>query len=150
MSDYQATENPVYPAVENPTRADALRSRRVVRVVLRVLLAHFFVAIGVLHFVIPGTFAQIVPPYLPAPLALVYISGYFEILGGCCIMIPAVRRAAGWGLIALLIAVFPANLHMAFNDVPVDGRTLSPLVLWLRLPFQLVFIVWVWWCARDD
>jgi uncharacterized membrane protein len=124
--------------------------RHVLRVVLRVLLAHSFVAIGVLHFVRPGMFAQIVPPYLPAPLALVYISGYFEILGGCSIMIPAVRRAAGWGLIALLIAVFPANLHMAINDVPVDRKTLPPLVLWLRLPLQLVFIVWVWWCARDD
>ena len=136
--------------VESPAPANAPRWRRVVRVVLRVLLAHFFVAVGVLHFVIPGTFAQVVPPYLPAPLVLVYISGYFEILGGCCIMIPAVRQAAGWGLIALLIAVFPANLHMALNDVPVDGRTLSPLVLWLRLPLQLVFGVWVWWCARDD
>jgi uncharacterized membrane protein len=137
-------------AVENPARANAPRWRRVVRVVLRVLLAHFFVAVGVLHFVRPGFFEQIVPPYLPAPLALVYISGYFEILGGCCIMIPAVRRAAGWGLIALLIAVFPANLHQTLNNVPLDGQPVSPLLLWLRLPFQLVFGVWVWWCARDD
>jgi uncharacterized membrane protein len=124
--------------------------RVILRVALRVLLAHLFVAIGVLHFVRPGFFEQIVPPYLPQPLALVYISGYFEILGGCCIMIPAVRLAAGWGLIALLIAVFPANLHMALNDVHVDGKAASPLLLWLRLPLQLVFIVWVWWCARDD
>jgi uncharacterized membrane protein len=128
----------------------APRWRVFLRVVLRVLLAHLFVAVGVLHFVHPGVFEQIVPPYLPWPLALVYISGYFEILGGCCIMIPVVRRAAGWGLIALLIAVFPANLHMAINDVHVNGNATPPLLLWLRLPLQLVFIVWVWWCARDD
>jgi uncharacterized membrane protein len=137
-------------AEEQSPRKSAPRWRRVLRVIFRVLLAHAFVAIGVLHFVRPGTFEQIVPPYLPWPLALVYISGYFEILGGCCIMNPAVRRAAGWGLIAVLIGVFPANLHMAVNDVPVNGQHLSPLALWLRLPFQLVFIVWVWWCARDD
>jgi uncharacterized membrane protein len=107
------------------------------------------VAVGVLHFVRPRFFEQIVPPYLPWPLALVYISGYFEILGGCCIMIPAVRRLAGWGLIALLIAVFPANIHMAVNNVVPEGATFTPLQLWLRLPLQLVFIAGVWWCARD-
>jgi uncharacterized membrane protein len=123
--------------------------RVLLRRVLRVLLAHLFGFVGVLHFVRPHFFEQIVPPYLPWPLALVYISGYFEILGGCCIMIPAVRQAAGWGLIALLIAVFPANLHMAMNNVVPEGATFTQTQLWLRLPFQLVFIVWVWWCARD-
>jgi uncharacterized membrane protein len=117
------------------------------RVVLRVLLAIFFVTAGVLHFVNSGFFEQIVPPYLPWPLEIVYISGVFEILGGCGILIPRLRRAAGWGLIALLIAVFPANLHMAINDVYVNGKATPPLLLWLRLPMQLVFIVWVWWCA---
>jgi uncharacterized membrane protein len=120
------------------------------RVCLRVLLAHFFVAVGVLHFVHPHFFEQIVPPYLPWPLALVYVSGYFEIPGGCCIMIPTVRRAAGWGLIALLVAVFPANIHMAVNDVRVDGVATPPLFLWLRLPLQLVFCAWVWCCMRDE
>jgi uncharacterized membrane protein len=120
----------------------------VLRVMLRVLLAIGFVFIGTLHFVRPGFFEQIVPPYLPWPLALVYISGFFEISGGCSLLIPPLRRAAGWGLIALLIAVFPANLHMAINDVHVDGKATSPLLLWLRLPLQLVFIVWVWWCAE--
>ena len=114
------------------------------------LLAHFFVAVSVLHFVNPHFFEQIVPPYLPGALALVYISGYFEIPGGCCIMIPNVRRAAGWGLIALLVAVFPANIHMAVNDVHVDGVATPPLFLWLRLPLQLVFCAWVWWCMRDE
>jgi uncharacterized membrane protein len=140
----------VDPKDEYPVRGGWPKWRRILRVILRVLLAFAFVGVGILHFVRPGTFEQIVPPYLPWPLALVYISGFFEILGGCGVLIPPLRRIAGWGLIALLIAVFPANLHMALNDVPVDGKLLPPLLVWLRLPFQLVFIAWVWWCARDD
>lgn len=140
----------IFAAEQLPERKSLPRWKVLLRVVLRELLAHLFVAIGVLHFVVPGTFEQIVPPYLPWPRALVYISGYFEIFGGCCILIPQRRRAAGWGLIALLLAVFPANVHMAVNDVEVNGSHFSPLMLWGRLPLQAVFIVWVWWCARDD
>ena len=117
---------------------------------LRLLLAFLFVGIGVLHFVRPGGFERAVPPYLPWPLALVLVSGFFEIVGGCGILIPPLRRAAGWGLIALLIAVFPANVHMALNNIPFNGDYTPPLLLWGRLPLQAVFIVWVWWCARDD
>src|SRR5436309_2284735 len=127
-----------------PRRWSALRSA------LRVALAVLFVTAGTLHFVIPSPFAQIVPPYLPCPLALVYVSGAGEVLGGCGVLVPRLRRAAGWGLIALLVAVFPANLHMALGDVHVDGHATPPVLLWLRLPLQLVFAAWVWWCARDD
>ena len=76
------------------------------------LLAIFMVAIGVLHFVRPKPFVRIVPKFLPAPLALVYISGFFEILGGIGLLIPETRAWAAWGLIALYIAVFPANIYM--------------------------------------
>ena len=120
------------------------------RVVLRALLTVAFVAVGVLHFVRPQFFEAIAPPYLPAPLALVYISGFFEILGGQAIQVPRLRSTAGWGLIALLIAVFPANVNMAMNNIQPEGFTVTPAQQWLRLPFQLVFIAWVWWCARDD
>jgi uncharacterized membrane protein len=119
----------------------------VVRVGLRWLLAFAFVAIGVLHFVRPRPFEEIVPPFLPAPLALVYISGFFEALGGCGVLIPRLRRAAGWGLIALLIAVFPANIYMAVYNIQPGGSTVSPAAQWIRLPFQAVFIAWVWWCT---
>ena len=120
------------------------------RVGLRVALALFFMAAGVLHFVRPDPFVQIVPPYLPYPLALVYVSGACEILGGGGLLVPSLRRAAGWGLIALLVAVFPANWHMALGDVRIEGRDIPPLLLWLRLPLQLVLIVGVWWCSRGD
>jgi uncharacterized membrane protein len=139
--------DPVVPAPEKVYRP---RWKIVLRAVLRLLLAFLFVGVGVLHFVIAGTFEQIVPPYLPWPLTLVYVSGVFEILGGCGLLIPRLRRAAGWGLIALLLAVFPANVHMAVNDVAVNGVHTPPLLLWLRLPLQAVFVAWVWWCALDD
>lgn len=121
-----------------------------VRTALRFLLAAFFAAAGVGHFTQTAFFVEIVPAYLPAPLALVYVSGVAEILGGVGVLIPKVRRYAGWGLLALLVAVFPANLNMALNPRPLQHAPAwmgqpSQLGLWLRLPFQAVFMVWVWW-----
>lgn len=113
----------------------------------RVLLAVLMVGIGVLHFVSPQPFVKIVPAFLPNPLALVYISGFFEILGGIGLLIPRVSRAAAWGLIALYIAVFPVNINMAVNQLPL-GETVYPIGNWVRLPFQLVLIAWAWWLSR--
>ncbi len=109
------------------------------------LLAIAFVAVGVTHFTNPDFFVAIVPPYLPAPLALVYISGFFEVLGGAGLLIPRLRRTAGWGLIALMIAVYPANIHMAMN--PEQFPDVSPTALYVRLPIQFVMIGIVWWAA---
>lgn len=115
--------------------------------VVRVLVAAFFVFAGVMHFVRPASFIAIVPPWLPSPAALVYISGVFEILGGVGVLVPPVRVAAGWGLVALLWAVFPANIHMAVNKVQPEGLHMSVTALWLRLPLQFVLMWIVWWCA---
>ena len=110
------------------------------------VLAAAMVGIGVLHFVRPKPFVRIVPKYLPAPLALVYISGLFEILGGIGLLIPETRTWAAWGLIALYVAVFPANVYMLTDNVSLDPRKPIPRwALWLRLPFQLVFIAWAYW-----
>jgi uncharacterized membrane protein len=119
------------------------------RATLRLALALLFVTVGVLHFLLPSPFVQIVPRYLPCPLLLVHVSGACEILGGCGLLVPRLRRAAGWGLIALLVAVFPANLHMALGDVQIQGLTIPPLLLWLRLPLQAVLIVLVYWASRQ-
>jgi uncharacterized membrane protein len=109
-------------------------------------LALTMVAIGVLHFVRPKPFVRIVPKYLPAPLALVYISGFFEVLGGLGLLIPSTRSLAAWGLIALYVAVFPANVYMLTDNVSLDPKNPIPRwALWLRLPFQLVFIAWAYW-----
>ena len=109
-------------------------------------LALMMVAIGVLHFVRPKPFVRIGPKYLPAPWALVYISGFFEILGGLGLLIPSTRSFAAWGLIALYVAVFPANVYMLTDNVSLDPKKPIPRwALWLRLPFQLVFIAWAYW-----
>jgi uncharacterized membrane protein len=111
-----------------------------------ILIALGFVAAGVLHFVRPGLYARIVPPFLPFPVALVYISGIAEIVGGIGVLIPSLRPLAGIALVALLIAVFPANLYMAFAPDRA-GFGIAPLWLWLRLPIQVVLIAWVWWAT---
>ncbi|MDA0841647.1 MAG: DoxX family protein [Planctomycetota bacterium] len=114
---------------------------------LRYLLGAFFIFAGSLHFARSEPFVAIVPPYLPYPLALVLISGFFEILGGVGVLIPRTRRLAGYGLIALLAAVFPANVHMAVHAIQLPGLHVPDSLLWYRLPLQLVLIAWVWWCA---
>jgi uncharacterized membrane protein len=110
---------------------------------VRALAGPFFVFAGAMHFAVPRTYAQIVPPYLPRHRQLVYASGVAEAIGGLGLMPRATRRVAGWWLIATLIAIFPANVHMALHpeDFPkVPGGAAS---LWARLPFQAVFIAWV-------
>ncbi|MGB5704577.1 MAG: DoxX family protein [Polyangiales bacterium] len=109
-------------------------------------LAIAMVGIGALHFIQPKPFVRIVPKYLPAPLALVYISGFFEIAGGIGLLIPETRAWAAWGLIALYLAVFPANIYMLTDNVSLDPKKPIPRwALWLRLPFQLLFIAWAYW-----
>jgi len=120
------------------------------RKALRVLLAVAMVAIGILHFVVPAPFAAIVPAYLPAPVTLVLVSGFFEVLGGVGLLVPRVRRAASYGLVALYVAVFPANLNMAIHHIEPTGQHLSAVGLWLRLPFQLVLIGLALWVGRED
>jgi len=112
------------------------------------LFALAFTAIGVLHFVRPEPFVQIVPPFLPWPLGLVYISGVFEILGGLGLLIPKVRLWAAWGLIALLVAVFPANIYHAVANVPLAGEQASLAYHIIRLPMQLVLIAWLYQVVR--
>ncbi len=113
-----------------------------------VLAAVFYIGAGILHFSKTEFYLKIMPPYIPWHLAMVQISGVCEILGGIGLLIPPVRRAAAWGLVALLIAVFPANIYMVTDPVAAGAGSLSPLVLWGRLPLQLVFIAWVLWATR--
>jgi uncharacterized membrane protein len=112
----------------------------------RYALAALFVAAGVYHFVNPGFYVRIMPPYLPWHYELVLLSGAFETLGGVGLLIPRLRRAAAWGLIALLVAVFPANVHVALNAELFPG--VPQAVWWARLPLQAVFIGWAYWFTR--
>ena len=115
---------------------------------LRWLLTAFVGTLGVLHFARTSEFVRMVPPSLPAPLVLVYVSGVAELLGAIGIQIPRLRRAAAWGLIALFLAVFPANVYMAIHHLSPTGLDTPAWALWVRLPFQAVFIAWAWWIAR--
>jgi len=110
----------------------------------RILLAILFLVSGCLHFILPETYRKIVPPTLPARLGLVYISGAAEILGGLGLLVPSTRRAAAWGLIALLIAVFPANIYMAIAHLRFPGVMGQSWAQWTRLPLQLPLIYWAW------
>ncbi len=96
----------------------------------------------------PHTYEQIVPPFLPAHRALVVMSGAFEVLGGLAILLPATRKAATWGLIALLIAVFPANVYMAV-DAGAFANVLPAWALFARLPLQFALIWWVWFASHS-
>ncbi len=114
------------------------------------MLGAVFVVAGLLHFVYPKVYERIVPPYLPAPLALVYISGAAEVAGGLGVAFGGARtrRYAGYGLISLLIAVFPANVHMALNPDQTPSLDIPQWTLWARLPMQPGLIALVWWISR--
>jgi uncharacterized membrane protein len=110
--------------------------------------AVLYIVAGSLHFIKPGAYVRIVPPYIPWHLPMVFISGAFEILGGVGLLAPRTRRNAAWGLIALLIAVFPANLYMATNPIDAGAASIAPALRWGRLPLQLLLIWWLLWCSR--
>ena len=111
-------------------------------------LGAFFVVAGANHFVNPDFYVSMMPPDLPAHLALVYSSGIFEILGGVSVLVLRVRALAGWGIVVLLLAVFPANVHMALS--PELFPDTSAFALYARLPFQALFIAWAYWATRPE
>jgi len=117
------------------------------RVALRALLSLVFAGVGVAHFTHAERFVAIMPPYLPWHLELVWISGVFEIAGAIGLWIPRLRPLTGWCLIALLVAVWPANLQHALDPPP--GADLG-VFGWVRLAFQPVFMLWAWWVSRPD
>lgn len=117
---------------------------------LRLLIAMAFVAIGVSHFTNPDPFLRIVPSALPDPLLLVKISGGAEIAGGLGLLLSATRPWAARGLILLLIAVFPANVNMAINDIQLsEAGGIPGWAVWARLPLQAVLIALVWWVGKS-
>lgn len=122
---------------------------------LRYVMGVLYVVAGLAHFVAPGVYAQVVPPIFPRPVLLVYLSGVAEVVLGLGVMHPRTRRVAAWGLILLLVAIFPANLYMATNDVVLEGvpawaETPSDAATWARLPFQLVLIAWAGWYTQPS
>jgi uncharacterized membrane protein len=123
------------------------QTRTTERTVSRRLLAAFFIASGVNHFVMPRAYEQIVPPSLQADAGrVVEVSGVAEIVGGLAVLMPGTRRLAGPGLVALLAAIFPANLYMA--RTPERFRKLPRWALYARLPLQPLMMWWAWRATR--
>ncbi|MBY0524151.1 MAG: DoxX family membrane protein [Gemmataceae bacterium] len=106
-----------------------------------------FVLAGINHFVQPDFYVKIMPPYLPWHRALVAVSGAAEVVLGVLLLIPRWTMLAAWALIALLVAVFPANVHMAWNAELYP--TIPPPVLWARLPLQGLLIALAYWFTRE-
>jgi uncharacterized membrane protein len=106
----------------------------------------FYISIGISHFTSPIWYVKIVPPYLPYKLELVYISGLFEILFGGMLFFKKTRFLAGWGLILLLIAVYPANIYLAQTNGAAMNTT--PLIAWGRLPVQFIFVGLAYWHSK--
>tara|TARA_R110002096_G_scaffold44524_10_gene119927 strand:- start:27163 stop:27552 length:390 start_codon:yes stop_codon:yes gene_type:complete len=122
----------------------------VIKRIVRLFIALAMIAVGATHFANPEPFIRIVPSILPEPRLLVLISGAFEVAGGFGLLWPQTRRLASLGLIALFIAVFPANINMAINEIQMQpGDTMPVWAMWLRLPFQAIFIALAWWVGKD-
>ena len=116
-----------------------------IKAIFRLMLAALMVGAGVMHFLNPGFFLKIVPPYLPFHKELVEVSGAIEILLGVLLIIPNWSRLAAWGVIALLIAVFPANIYVFQHQEIVPA---SPQAHLIRLLLQAVLILWAYWHTR--
>ena len=118
------------------------------KVVWSWIIAAFFIAAGSNHFINPSPYLAMMPSYIPWHSSLVWISGVAEICGGIGILLRPVKLVAGWGLVALLVAVFPANLNVAMNGWP--GVELPTWSLWARLPFQIIMIWAVYRVVLSD
>ena len=116
-----------------------------IKTIFKYLLAIFMVTAGTMHFANPTFFLKIMPPYLPLHDELVSVSGIFEVLLGVLLLVPQTSRKAAWGIVALLIAVFPANLYLYQHQ---DILPASPIIHLLRLPLQGVFILWAYWHTK--
>ena len=115
---------------------------------LKFALGLLMMAAGLNHFRNPSFYLRMMPDYLPSPEALVVLSGLAEMLVGALLLIPRFSRLAAWALIALLLAVFPANVNMALH--PERFPEFSSTGLWVRLPLQGLLILWAWWYTRPE
>ncbi|MBW2242853.1 MAG: DoxX family membrane protein [Deltaproteobacteria bacterium] len=122
-----------------------------IKTILLWVMAVLYMFAGYNHLMNPAFYVAIMPPKLPNPEWLNVISGLAEIVLGVFILEPRVRVLAAWGLIALLIAVLPANVYVAMENVGSDGPgSGNAMANYIRLPFQAVFILWAWWYTRPD
>ena len=118
------------------------------RKIVLIGLAVFFIYFGIDHFINPNFYLSIMPPSFPLHIEAVYISGFFEIIGGIGVLIHRFRKIAGWGLFALLIAVYPANIYMAIT--PNEFSYIPIYILYFRLALQFVFFYWAYTVTKES
>ena len=116
-----------------------------IKAISKYVLASFMIGAGTMHFVNPAFYLKIMPSYLPFHEELVLVSGVCEVVLGTLLLVPLCSRLAAWGIVALLIAVFPANLYLYQHQGIMPA---SPTAHLLRLPLQGVFILWAFWHAK--
>lgn len=121
---------------------------RIIKLILKYVLAVGFVLAGINHFLNTAFYLRMMPPYFPWHTFLIYLSGFFQIALGILLLIPKYTRRAAFGIVALLVAVYPANFYMAQN--PQLFPEFSPLMIRLRLPLQFILILWAYWFTRPD
>ena len=129
----------------------SLSSLRLLKTIARFTMGVLFILASTLHFTAREAELKIIPPFLPLRHEALYITGVLEFLGGFGLFVPnrKVQRASAWGLVGLLVAIFPANVYQAVANIKLGGFMNSPLYLWGRLPFQAVFIAWALWCTGE-
>ena len=120
------------------------------RLLLLLALSLFFINVGVDHFINPDFYLNIMPDYLPFHAEAVYLSGFFEILGGIVVLIPKLRALARWGLISLLIAVFPANIYLFNSEIAQNSYGISSQDALIRMPFQIPLIIIAYWHSKSN
>jgi uncharacterized membrane protein len=116
------------------------------------LMIIFYFTAGIKHFTNPAPYLAIIPPYLPYPETLSYLAGFFEIVFALLLFPIKTRKYACYGIILMLIALMPAHIYMIqkANIAPflLGKLTITPLIAWIRIPFQLIFILWAFWCSK--
>ena len=124
---------------------------KIVKNIVLVVMSMFYVNVGIKHFLEPEWFLYIIPPYLNSiGLELVYLSGFFEIFLGLLILFKNYRKYACYALIILLIAVYPANIYLAFNETPQKLINITPFMAsWVRLPLQFILIGLAYYFSKD-
>ena len=120
---------------------------KILKLILKYLFGAAFVLAGINHFYKPEFYLRMMPPILPAPLFLIYLSGIFEIALGLMLLIPRYSRLAAWGLIALLVAVYPANIYMAMHTELFPE--FSPTAQYIRLPLQFIMLALAYWFTKS-
>ncbi len=114
------------------------------------VMSFFYIYVGIRHFMEPEWFVQIMPPFLPYHFELVYLSGFFEILFGIMLLFKRTRALACFLIILLLVAVYPANIYLAFNEVPQQALGISSFMAsWVRLPMQFILIGLAYWHSKN-